>query len=233
MELLRRKRIEIAWASEESELLSRLRINTSEYDLIRKIDLSFDNLHLTALHFRSYMRLCQEVANIPRYDPQCNRDYDFINSYYDNLGSLYYAWACSYLEQGYYLDNTFHHQEDYNDQQNLLNDFSIMQNAGLLMTTFETDYQEIAEVFHYPNSFLEYENRKMLLDKLINEIKYSTSHKRDMFIQQLEALGYFYDQLHQLLLKYGQSIDENTPLRAPQDNPQQIPRTQKTNSVKL
>lgn len=230
MESLRRKRSEVAWASEESELLARLQADTSEYALIRRVDLSYNNPKLTALHYHSYMHLSQETAAIPRYDGnQYGHDYTFIGLYHDELISLYYTWACHYLNHGRELDAAFHLQENPLDLQCLVNDASTTQRHGLLMVTFETDFEKIAELFHQRGTLEEYKEHRARLGRVIQMVQHSTSHKKDMFLQQLTALQYFYDQLCLRFAEYQQlTPHKNGQTATPQNTASTSPISQNT-----
>ena len=235
MESLRRKRSEVACASEESELLARLRAGTSEYDLIRRVDLSYDSPELTALHYRSYMRLSQETAAIPRYDGnQYGHDYTFISFYHNELASLYYTWACHYLDHGRQLDAAFHLQENPLDPQYLVNDASSTQRHGLLMVTFATDFEKIAELFHQRGTLEEYKEHRARLGRVIQIVQHSTSHKKDMFLQQLTALQYFYDQLCLRFAEYQRLIPhKNGQTATPQNTASTSPISQNTQKEAL
>ena len=230
MELLRQKRSEIAWASEESELLARLRADTSEYALIRRVDLSYNNPELTALHYRSYMRLSQETAAIPRYDgKQYGYDYTFIGLYHNELASLYCTWACHYLDHGRRLDTSFHLQEDPLDLQCLINDASSTQRHGLLMVTFEANFEKIAELFHQRGTLETYKEHRTRLDRVIQMVQHSTSHKKDMFLQQLTALQYFYNQLCLRFAEYQRPVlHKNGQTAIPQNTVATLPILQNT-----
>ncbi len=203
MELLRSNRLEVSQSSEDGELLFRLNLGTVEYDLLRRADLSYNNPDLAALQYRSYLRLCWLVQSQAHQNNHQlpSKDGDLAGMYSQQLADLYYSWSSSYLNLAMSLDRSFN-GHDVNTGELLVNDFKVIQDSGLLMITFQNDFENVSRVLSQESSIGDYKRRCTEVDWAIKQVKESFTHKGDLYIYQLTALRNFYNQCQYLAGKY-------------------------------
>lgn len=209
MEMLRSDRLEISQPSEDGELLSRIQMGTVEYDLIRRVDLSYNRSDLTALQYRSYLRLCWSTRQESNQNGrQPTKDEYFVGLYNQQLANLYYFWAENYLNLTMRLEPSFNWQ-DVDGKEVLTNDFHKIQNSGLLMVTFKTDSEKIAQTFRERLSAEAYKERCFKVDWAAKQVEESHTDKAAAYLYQLSALRKFYDQCHSMIGEYHQSHSTN------------------------
>ena len=193
MDFLRANQWEKSRLSQCEDLLFKLTPGTAEYDLVRKIDLSFGNLDLSGLQCRSYWRLLQANQAQERYDQRHGADYHIRSLYLDSVAQLYYNLATSYLSHCRNLDRNFtYNTDDYNW---LLFDFYQMQSTGILSLNYNLDQSTIINSLSTSSNRNFYESRAGFVRDVIGNLQFSGQERGDMFISQLSSLGEFYDSV--------------------------------------
>lgn len=213
-DFLRSSRWEVSRASNCAELLFKFAPGTSEYDLVRKIDLSFGDPELSGLQYRSYCRLLGSVQGLERYDQRYGASHYIGSLYLDALAHFYNHLAESYLAHSLNLNRNFVGGND--DYESLLLDFHRMQATGILSLNFSANRQEIIGVLGTESNRQFYEQGSGLIRRVISDLQFGFEERTDMSISQLSALAQFYDSIGCLIDMYASSrqapaAQESTP----------------------
>lgn len=199
-DFLRSGRWETGRASNCEDLLFKFASGTAEYDLVRKIDLSFGNLQLAGLQYRSYCRLFNSVQGLERYDQSYEASLHIGSLYLDALARFYYALADSYLAHGLNLDPNFGHGGE--NYESLLFDFHWIQATGILSLHFSANMEEVIGVLSTESNRQFYEQGSGSIRRVVAGLQFGFEERTDIAVAQLNALTQFYDSICYLMVMH-------------------------------
>ncbi len=201
MEWLRLQRWEVSRASSEAGFLNALRLNSMEYGLVRQLDLSFDDSPLLAFYSRMYWRQSESLQNLANEVSQS--DY-YLTCYYNELAQFYYALSDGYYSLAYSVDPHSVSHTDLKTPELLGADLQTILETGLIPRGLQQAPQEVKRMLQSQTSLKAYKQEIDMVDGALQKIPalVSNPNKSHSFVQQLECLKYFYNQVHTSLNTY-------------------------------
>ena len=213
MRSLRVSRLEVSQASSEDRMLGSLALGSMEHDLVRRVDLSFDQENketIPAYLYRSYRRASDWALTPPDPDYGSAKDRYYVHRYHQEQAALYHNWASSYYDIVFSFDPSVSTQSDVYAEQWLVWDLYLQQQTGLLPITLQSEFDPVVDALRQPSSIDAYRANAESV-RLATQLVQQHAQSRDKIaacLGQLNALWSFCEKLAGLVQEYHRPIPE-------------------------